>query len=131
MLAQLRTGHIMLNQHLNNIGAWETPKCMTCSLTNETVAHFLLYCRRYARQREALQRVVGGKQLEIPPLLSDQKKVHALLQYIDATGWLKRQFQRRRVEEEGEEEGRGSEGWSAGPCTVSTTTQQRCQNMIQ
>lgn len=47
---QLRCGHCPLRKFLNRIGAEESKTCDTCKAV-ETPAHFLIYCRKYTKQR--------------------------------------------------------------------------------
>lgn len=53
ILAQLRTGHAILNGHLHQIGKTDSDLC-ECSIERETVPHFLLRCTRWNKQRRAL-----------------------------------------------------------------------------
>lgn len=49
---QLRSGHFPLNKFLHQIGVKEDDKCETC-LAIETPAHFLIYCKKYTKERRA------------------------------------------------------------------------------
>ncbi|KAF8573797.1 hypothetical protein K439DRAFT_1281873, partial [Ramaria rubella] len=46
IITQMRTGHVGLNVFLKKIKAADSTLCSTCHLP-ETVAHYLLHCRRY------------------------------------------------------------------------------------
>lgn len=80
MLVQLCTGHITLNWHLYEIDTWETLHCAGCRVASKTVMHFLLECPKYMVERDVLHSKVEGRQLELTALLTDQKKVGALVQ---------------------------------------------------
>jgi ribonuclease HI len=54
LLAQLRTGKNRLHTYLARIGARDSDKC-ECGREAETVAHFLVRCPRWRRQRDELQ----------------------------------------------------------------------------
>ncbi|KAJ6507032.1 hypothetical protein C8R45DRAFT_802455, partial [Mycena sanguinolenta] len=78
-LTQLRTGHISLNAHLHRFGATPSPSCPQC-LVPETVAHYLLSCPLYRRQRLQLIVRLGTARLNLKRLLavkSDHRRVFA------------------------------------------------------
>ncbi|KIJ33177.1 hypothetical protein M422DRAFT_183544, partial [Sphaerobolus stellatus SS14] len=87
-LIQLRTGHVPLNKHLHQIGAWGTPVCMGCELAEETVRQYILECPADVSQRDELRKWVKGRQLELAALLSDKKQVKQLMHFIHDTGRL-------------------------------------------
>lgn len=47
---QLRSGHCPLKKFLHRIGVEEDNKCETCKVV-ETTTHFLIYCKRYTKER--------------------------------------------------------------------------------
>ena len=53
MIFRLRTGHCRLNSHLHRIGVRDSP-CFDYCTTPETVAHLLISCPKYDRQRSIL-----------------------------------------------------------------------------
>ena len=48
VLMQLRTGHAPLNTFLHWIGRVDSPLCLACLSTNETIHHFLFNCPAHA-----------------------------------------------------------------------------------
>ncbi len=50
---RLRTGYIQLNSYLNKIGINPTNICDTCQ-QEETVEHFIIYCKQYNTQRQTM-----------------------------------------------------------------------------
>ena len=84
ILTQLRTGNIALQLFLKKIKAMESALC-PCCITPELVAHFLLHCHRYTSQRRKLRYKVGIATTSIPRLLSNEKVVPHMLNYIADT----------------------------------------------
>src|SRR5947207_13767095 len=83
-LIRLRTGHCGLNNYLHRFGIEKEPTC-ACGEGNETVAHFLLRCETFARQREKLIKEVGTGGMRVEELLGDPKRVNYKLQYVKET----------------------------------------------
>ncbi|MBW0524725.1 hypothetical protein O181_064440 [Austropuccinia psidii MF-1] len=75
---QLRTGHVPLNQYLLKIKRSITPLCQSCKLP-ETVAHFMIFCPNYRRQRLTLRRELVRKRVRL-----DFNNHHQLLDSITA-----------------------------------------------
>ncbi len=69
MFTQLRTGHVPLNAYLFRSRAALSPNCPHCNVP-ETVTHFLLVCRRYSEERQALHRRTRLGNLQLRHLLS-------------------------------------------------------------
>ncbi|KIM86038.1 hypothetical protein PILCRDRAFT_51587, partial [Piloderma croceum F 1598] len=89
-IAQLRTGHIPLNQHLFRIRRSETPTCPHCqSLTVKTVRHYLLECPHYQNERHILQQKLKRKADSLSFLLTKPEAIKPLLGYIHATKHFK------------------------------------------
>lgn len=88
----LCTGHAPLNKHLHRIGKIESPYCLHCWQTEETVHHFLLLCPFYQRERHTLINVLGHKASSISYLLTDPDATPHLIRYINASGRLKKTF---------------------------------------
>ena len=86
VISQLRSGHVSLNQFLSRINAVSSPMCPSCGVP-EPVEHFLLSCRRYCGQRDALRRAVQYP-LTLRSVLGGAKRRAALLEYVEATGRL-------------------------------------------
>ena len=53
---QLRSGHAVTGAHLLRIGKVEDAQCWWCGGSSQTVAHLLLRCRKWRRQRDSLLR---------------------------------------------------------------------------
>jgi hypothetical protein len=86
LIAQLRTGHIPLNQHLFRIRRSETPTCPHCKgITVESVRHYLLICPHYQHERHILRQKLKRKADSIPFLLTKPEAIKPLLGYIHAT----------------------------------------------
>jgi len=51
MLIQMRTGHILLQKHLNRIGQVSSLTCPACCTADETVYHHLMVCPAYRDHR--------------------------------------------------------------------------------
>lgn len=86
IIAQLRTGHSPLNQHLFRIRRSESPVCPHClGVTVESVHHFLFVCPHYQHERHILRRRLKRKAESISFLLSNASAVEPLLSFIHAT----------------------------------------------
>ncbi|KAJ7156482.1 hypothetical protein C8R43DRAFT_818576, partial [Mycena crocata] len=86
-LTQLRTGHVGLNAYLARFGAVDSALCSTCR-EPETVNHYLLTCRRFSRERDALRRALFADErqpLNKKTLLGTPKNRSKLLQYVANT----------------------------------------------
>ena len=81
ILMQLRCGHITLNMFLWKIRACDSALCAHC-MSPESVAHFLLHCRRYMSQRRKMHYKVGVATMSVPRLLSDAEVIPHTLRYI-------------------------------------------------
>jgi len=84
ILVQLCSGHVGLNGFLKKRKAVPSALCKKCNQP-ETVAHYLIHCRRYHQERMALKKEVGKAANSVSRLLSDPKIIHATLRYISAT----------------------------------------------
>ncbi|KAM5534214.1 hypothetical protein V8D89_012121 [Ganoderma adspersum] len=84
ILAQLRSGHAALNSYLAHINAADSPLCLACR-TPETPEHFLLVCRRFARERYEMCVAIEGP-LSLWSTLGDVKARAAVLDFVAATG---------------------------------------------
>ena len=83
-LIRLRTGHCGLNSYLYHFGIEKESIC-ECGEGNETVAHFLLRCEIFARQREKLIKEIGIGGMRVEELLGDLKCIKHTSQYIKET----------------------------------------------
>ncbi len=85
MFTQLHTGHIPLNAYLFRSRAAPSPICPHCNVL-ETVTHFLLVCRRYSDERQALRRRMRLGNLQLRHLLSTTSRhIFATLTYMQCT----------------------------------------------
>ena len=89
VLIQLRTGHVPLQAYLHCFKLVETPVCPTCGDEPETVTHYLMYCSIYDTQRRRLQRTLGRDQSLGLEILGDERRLRALLGYINDSGRFK------------------------------------------
>ena len=90
-IAQLRLQHIPLNKYLHRFKRTDKANCPACGEENETIAHFLLHCTKYAYERWALTQQVKKrrKALTIEALLGDPELAIPLANYMDSTGRFK------------------------------------------
>ncbi|SJL09301.1 uncharacterized protein ARMOST_12678 [Armillaria ostoyae] len=92
LLTQLRTAHIPLNNYLHKSKATRSRMCEYCNVP-ETVSHFLLTCRRYSNERQALRRRTKITNLQLCHLISaNSKHIHATISFINKTGRLPNYF---------------------------------------
>ncbi|KAG0139215.1 hypothetical protein CROQUDRAFT_55049, partial [Cronartium quercuum f. sp. fusiforme G11] len=87
---QLRTGHCPLNAYLHRFERSPTKYCRGCGVP-ETMAHFLLYCRKYRTQRRSFRSRVKTEKLRanlnsVAGLLDDPKIFLLLARYVVDTG---------------------------------------------
>ncbi|KLO16684.1 hypothetical protein SCHPADRAFT_822815 [Schizopora paradoxa] len=85
MLVQLRTGHIGLNGHLFKIGKALTAECLHCEGETETVAHFLMRCPAYERERRQFLQRRGRRPETIAELLTTPEAFKRVIRYVDVT----------------------------------------------
>ncbi|KLO14941.1 hypothetical protein SCHPADRAFT_850220 [Schizopora paradoxa] len=85
MLVQLRTGHVGLNGHLFKIGRALTADCPHCEGEVETVAHFLMRCQAYERERQQHLQRRGRRPETIAELLTTPGAFKRVIRYVDAT----------------------------------------------
>jgi hypothetical protein len=88
IIAQLRTGHCGLNDYLARFKRADDASCPNCGHRRETVGHYLLECKHYQGEREALIKEVGITRMRLAYLLGDKDGVCATLKFIKATGRL-------------------------------------------
>lgn len=83
---QLRVGHVPLNQYLLRFKKVDNPCCPACSHPKETVEHFLLYCPKYAHERWPILNQNQGSAPKPIKILTSDKLLLPLANYLDATG---------------------------------------------
>lgn len=62
---QFKSGHAITGVHLLRIGKVEDAQCWWCGESNQTVAHLLLRCRRWRRQRDSMMRGMRAERVFI------------------------------------------------------------------
>lgn len=62
---QLRSGRAVTGAHLQRIGKVEDAQCWWCGGSSQTVAHLLLRCRKWRRQRDSLLRGMRAEEIVI------------------------------------------------------------------
>lgn len=90
---QLKSGHAVTGAHLLRIGKAQDAQCWWCGENSQTVAHLLLKCRKWRRQRDSmLQKLrerkvaISGRrqQADLRTLFAD-KAIKEVLQFVDNT----------------------------------------------
>ena len=90
---QLKSGHAVTGAHLLRIGKVQDARCWWCGESSQTVAHLLLECRKWRRQRDSMLRmlrarkvVISGRrdQTDLKTLFADEAIIEAL-QFIENT----------------------------------------------
>ena len=62
---QFKPGHAITGVHLVRIGKVEDAQCWWCGRSGQTVAHLLLCCRKWRRQRDSLLRGMRADEVVI------------------------------------------------------------------
>jgi hypothetical protein len=62
---QLKSGHAITGAHLLRIGKVEDAQCWWCGGSSQTVAHLLLRCRKWRRQRDSMMRGMRAERVII------------------------------------------------------------------
>jgi hypothetical protein len=97
---QLKSGHAVTGAHLLRIGKVGDAQCWWCGGSGQTVAHLLLKCRKWRRQRDTMLRKLRAKKMLISAR-RDQADLKTLfgaeataevLRFIDDTEVGKRQI---------------------------------------
>jgi hypothetical protein len=84
ILMQLRMGHVGLNVFLRKISTVDSALCLRCC-TPESVAHFLLHCRCFDKERNELKWSIGKAACSLPRLLSMPKNILHTVKYIESS----------------------------------------------
>jgi ribonuclease HI/exonuclease III len=90
-MMQVRSGHFPLNYYLHRIGKTDSKCCQACRIEpneetpTESIRHFIYDCEAYSNQRRILTRTVGAGNLAIKDIMTQEKRMKALAQYITAT----------------------------------------------
>lgn len=78
---QLKSGHAVTGAHLLRIGKNEDAKCWWCGESSQTVAHLLLRCRKWRRQRDSLLRGMRAEEIVIS-VRRDQADLESLFRDV-------------------------------------------------
>lgn len=62
---QLKSGHAITGEHLRRIGKADDARCWWCSERRQSVAHLLLECRKWRREREVMRRSLTAKNITL------------------------------------------------------------------
>lgn len=62
---QLKSGHAITGVHLLRIGKVQDATCWWCRADSQTVAHLMLKCRKWRRQRDCMLRELRAKKISI------------------------------------------------------------------
>jgi hypothetical protein len=90
---QLKSGHAVTGAHLPRIGKVQDAQCWWCGGSSQTVAHLLLPCREWRRQRDSMLRQLRAKKVfiserrdrrDLKTLFGDEATAE-VLRYIDNT----------------------------------------------
>ncbi|KAJ7110871.1 hypothetical protein C8R44DRAFT_883338 [Mycena epipterygia] len=92
ILLQLRVGHTILHKHLHRIKCADSSTCPCCHRVDETVLHYLLHCPAHSNAREELQRLSGRDAHVIEKLLTQEKLLPLLFQFIACSGRFRTVF---------------------------------------
>jgi hypothetical protein len=60
---QLKSGHAFIGVHLLRIGEAQDARCWLCGHNRQTVAHLMLKCRKWRRERDAMLRRLDSDKL--------------------------------------------------------------------
>ncbi len=94
LLTRMRTNTLMLNYRRNQIGAHPSGHCDNCP-TVEDVAHILLKCPKYKKERETMAQKVSPekpREINLPTLLDFGNEItrSAVLRFLEETGISRR-----------------------------------------
>jgi hypothetical protein len=95
---QLKSGHAITGAHLMRIGKVEDARCWWCSGSRQTVAHLLIQCRRWLREREIMVRKLRAKGITISEtpdrrdlkILFEDNAIVDMLEFVEKTDVGKR-----------------------------------------
>jgi hypothetical protein len=74
---QLKSGHAITVVHLTRIGKAEDASCWWCHSSRQTVAHLLLECRKWRRERETMVKKLETKDITVSET-PDRRKLKIL-----------------------------------------------------
>jgi hypothetical protein len=90
---QLKSGHAVVGVHLLRIDRMQDSRCWWCGHSRQTIAHLMLECRRWRRERDAMLRSLSADKLTISSrrnrtdlgLLFTTGAMAAVLRFIEST----------------------------------------------
>lgn len=90
---QLKSGHAITGAHLLRIGKVQDAECWWCGGSGQTVAHLLLHCRKWRRQRDSMLRSLHAKEIPVNTrrnvidlqILFGEEAITDVLRFIDET----------------------------------------------
>lgn len=92
LMLQLRLEHVALNQYLARIGAIDSATCEHCGDAEESVTHFIFFCRSHREARRHAMEALGDEEYNAESIFSTRAGVKALLDFVNETGRLKKIF---------------------------------------
>lgn len=117
---QLKSGHAITGEHLLKTKQAEDARCWWCNSSRQTVAHLLMECRKWRRERDVMLRDMHQKKIKISArrdtsdlrLLFGESAAEAVLRFLEHTAVGKRKEDReaRVVDEWNMDRLDGSEG---------------------
>lgn len=95
---QLKSGHAVTGVYLLRTKQAQDARCWWCNSSRQTIAHLLMECRRWKRERDVMLRDMHQKKIRISAqrdtsdlqLLFDESAAEAVLQFLDHTAVGKR-----------------------------------------
>jgi hypothetical protein len=123
---QLKSNHAVTGVHLLRINKVQDARCWWCGGSKQTVAHLMLECRKWRRERETMLQRLSAKNVAITErrdrrdleTLFEQVATVDVLQYIESTEVGKKlpdgtnkcdSWDIERLDRDGEEEAIGDE----------------------
>lgn len=92
LMLQLRLEHVALNKYLSRIGAVDSAVCDHCNDADESVRHFIFFCRGHRVARRHAMVALGAEPFNAEILFSTRDGVKVLLDYVNETGRLRTIF---------------------------------------
>jgi hypothetical protein len=96
LIFQLCTGHAPLNSYLHQFQKADSAQCPACGDPCEMAEHFLLNCPKYAYECWPLIEKLNRTRPSLIDMLSNQKTILSLINFIDTTGRFCRQQEHRQ-----------------------------------
>ena len=81
IITQIKIKHIPLANYLFRIGKAFSPTCPSCQHDTDSIEHLILHCPAHHNARENLRYSTGGRDIDIPCLLTNDKPLKALIRF--------------------------------------------------